>query len=102
MYWRLDGLGEGSVQQMNRATLISPSGEILYHYDKVYSVPIVESFSTQPGIGPLPIAEIAIDPSPYSHGESVKFSVSTAICLDMDDPSLLAAVRAIEQGFAMF
>ena len=64
----------------NRAVLVDPTGAVLWDYQKTFPTPGPETFRMQRGGGLLPTAQ-----TPFGR-------LATAICFDMDIPTLLRQV----------
>ena len=64
----------------NRAVLVDPAGAVLWDYQKTFPTPGPETFRMQRGGGVIPTAQ-----TPFGR-------LATAICFDMDIPTLLRQV----------
>ncbi|CAG8656674.1 578_t:CDS:1, partial [Racocetra fulgida] len=69
-------------------TLIGPEGDIVFNYQKVHPVPLVESYYIEGGQNDPPIKNITFPKTKYDR-DTTSMIVSGAICLDMDFPELL-------------
>ncbi|CAG8696773.1 731_t:CDS:2, partial [Gigaspora rosea] len=75
-------------KKKNMLTLIGPDGNIVFNYQKVNPVPLVESYYIEGGQNDPPVKNITTPKTKRDH-DTVSINVSGAICLDMDFPELL-------------
>lgn len=76
------------IMKKNMLTLIGPNGDIIFDYQKVHPVPLVESYYIEGGQNDPPVKNITTPKTKRDH-DTVSINVSGAICLDMDFPELL-------------
>ncbi|CAG8545338.1 9533_t:CDS:2 [Dentiscutata erythropus] len=75
-------------KKKNMLTLMGPDGKVIFNYQKVNPVPLVESYYIEGGQNDPPVENITT-PKTKLDRDPVSIEVSGAICLDMDFPELL-------------